>query len=293
MTDFVPAEKAMPVREPSTANLTIDSVDRNNFGNTTSASFSISKPNSILNGFFTRIATSEVVLDWLEPNINASFATNCVTLDISGASPVSVSVPVGFYNVAQILDAAVQRLNDISGTTSTAFVINNAVSPPTLKATNGALYWSIQIAAGNGINGFMGIGAGYYTSPGGSVYLDGVADIRRVRYIDFVSPELTYNQELKDSSTNPVVHDALCRWYMEWDNPVAYDKYGYPIFMGYSAFQVRRLFSPPKQIKWEPNMPLGQLSFQLYKDGQTPTGQALVITNPQTNWRMTLQVSEV
>jgi hypothetical protein len=289
MTDFVPAEKAMPVREPSTANLMVDSLDRNNINSTTCANFSISKSNSLMNGFFTRVGVTEVVFDWLEPNINSTYATNVATLDISGGSTYNVSVPVGFYTVAQLLDAVVQRFNDISGTTTTAFVINNAVSPPTLSATNAAIAWNILIAAGY-INGFQ---SALYTPAGGVRYLDGVADLRLYKYIDFVSPELTYNQDLKDGATNNSARDVLTRWYMEWDNPAPLDKYGYPIAMGTTSFQVRRLFSPAKQIRWEPNQPLGQVSFQLYVNSGLISLQPLQITNNLTNWRMTLQMSEV
>jgi hypothetical protein len=287
MTDFVPAEKAMPVREPSTANLMIDSIDRNNINNTTCANFTISKQNSLLNGFFTRIATSEVVLDWNEPNIPSNLATNAGQLDISGGSTYNVTVPVGFYNASQLIDAVIQRFNDISGTTSTAFVVNTATSPISVSATNASVAWRIFIG---GINSFQNTS---YVPAGGSRTLDGIADLRNIKYIDFVSPELTYNQELKDSSTNIAVRDVLCRWYMEWDNPVVYDKYGFPIFMGYSSFQVRRIFSPPKQIRWEPNMPIGQVSFQLYRDSGLIALQPFVVQNSLTNWRMTLQVSEV
>ena len=58
--------------------------------------------------------------------------------------------------------------------------------------------------------------------------------------------------------------------------------------MGYSPFSIRRTFNPPKQIKWSPNQPIGQLSFRVLK-----SDASLVPMLPSTNWGMVLQVSEV
>ena len=59
--------------------------------------------------------------------------------------------------------------------------------------------------------------------------------------------------------------------------------------MGYTRFVRRRLYNPPKQIKWQPNQPMGNLSFQVYgDDGDLVTADLL-----DSNWLMTLQLSEV
>ena len=114
------------------------------------------------------------------------------------------------------------------------------------------------------------------------------ADLRPFRYIDFVSTQLTYNQNVKDASTATIVRDVLARWYFAYDQPPTLDEYGFPILMGYSAFCLRRTFSPPKQIKWESNMPVGNLTFQLYN-----SAGELIETEADTSWQMTLQISEV
>lgn len=99
--------------------------------------------------------------------------------------------------------------------------------------------------------------------------------------------QLTYNQAVKDASTSPNERDVLCRWYFDYDNQTPTDGYGFPILMGYAPFCLRRLFNPPKQIQWETNIPVGNLSFQLYDDDGT-----LVPVNSRTEYLMTLQVSE-
>ena len=61
--------------------------------------------------------------------------------------------------------------------------------------------------------------------------------------------------------------------------------------MGYTPFVVRRLFNPPKQIRWDSNLPVGNLAFTLYSDQGTPL-EVVYPAIQDTNWLMTLQLSE-
>lgn len=286
MVDFVPAERSTTIRQPSTANLQLDSFDRNVI-NPTPWNFQINRGNSILNGFFTRIGTTEVVLEWNLANIQPALDNS--TLDISFNNTVyTVPFSTGFYDVALVLDEIVDYMNTITSTTDWSVktvggVIGLDVSGGVFRVLPGNLQQ--QLALGLVTTGFKPINR---------------PDLRPWRYLDFISSQLTYNQELKDSSTCPIVRDVLCRWYMAWDNPPDIDKYGFPILMGYTPFTARRIFNPPKQIKWDENQPIGQLSFEVYGQSEFyPTGKLLseiyttALSNTHTNWLMTLQVSEV
>ena len=58
--------------------------------------------------------------------------------------------------------------------------------------------------------------------------------------------------------------------------------------MGYKPFCLRRIFNPPKQIKWDQNLPVaGVMDFALYDNNGK-----LAATTDTTNFLMTLQVSE-
>jgi hypothetical protein len=82
------------------------------------------------------------------------------------------------------------------------------------------------------------------------------------RFVDFVSPQLTYAQDLKDSNTEDSSYDVLLRWYFSaTDQSPLLDHYGYIIPYGSYPINERRLFSPPKYIKWDSNLPLG--NFQI------------------------------
>lgn len=299
------AEKASTIRYPSTANLMIDSADRVNpatgsyAGQPSAFNFQISRSNSIFNGFFTRIATTEVVLEWSEPNVRWDLSNNFINIGTAAVPNRAVYLPgmssnsgAGFYNVAQVLDAIVLAANALG--TIGAWSVDKVNYPmPTLISTVAFNIPDCPLARQLTL----------ITSPSIRTTFNIVRDpdLRQFRYIDFVSAQLTYNQDLKDSSTAPIVQDVLCRWYFSYDNQTLYDKYNYPIEMGYNAFVIRRLFNPPKQIRWSPEQPLGNIAFQVYSDNgalvnqfSTPSTRApsgILLYN--TNWLMTLQISEV
>lgn len=113
-------------------------------------------------------------------------------------------------------------------------------------------------------------------------------------FVDFVCEQLTYNQNLKDTDTG-VSRNLLCRLYLLGETSAGAD----PTLLGSAPFNVHRLFSFPKQIKWTGNQPVsGGLRFQLY-DSQglllttgNPTG-GLNADEQMGNWSLTLLVSEV
>lgn len=286
MALFSPSEKAVPIRYPSTANLQLDSFDRNT-ADITPWAFSISRSNSILNGFFTRIATTEVVLEWNQANINNNL--NNTTIDVSYNNNIyTVPYSQGFYTVASVLDEFVDAMNTLTSSTNWSVktvggVVGLDVSGGVFRVLPGVLQQ--QLGLGLVTTGFKPVNR---------------PDLRPWRYLDFVSSQLTYNQDLKDSSTCPVVRDVLCRWYFAWDDPPVVDAYGFPILMGYTPFTARRIFNMPKQIRWDSIQPIGNLSFEVFGQNEFyPTGTPLAsiystaLSNIHTNWLMTLQVSEV
>jgi len=278
MTDFIPSESGTPIRYPSTANLMISSSDRNTALNLSPWDFQITKKQSILNGFFTRVGTTEVVLNWVEPNIVTGNNDTFTVVKTAGAVSYSVTVPEGFYTVAQLLDTLVVLLN-AAGTGITWSITGvgaNCGLTGTAAFTIPVTALSSQLNISNATSGTTAL-----ISPS--------PDLRPTSYIDFVSSELTYNQAVKDSATSAGQPQVLCRWYFAWDEQPLFDSYGFPILMGYMSFCARRTFNPPKQIRWSPNQPIGNLAFQvLDENGNIYPNEGL-----ESSWQMTLQVSEV
>lgn len=301
-------ETAVTIRQPATANLMLDSADRAfdlsgtyKIYGTTPFDFSITKPQNLLNGFFNRIGTSEVVLDWDIPNIGSKTLNNEIFFDVSGI-PLSTTLARGFYNVADVLTALPKGMN---------IACQIASIPSTIALFSTSVF-------GDYANTITNFGSANYTfnpnqplidrlinpskqvTPNRVKLVNTQPDLRPFRYIDFVSAELTYNQDLKDSSTTNQVRDVLNRWYFDWDTEPSLDSLGYSIYMGYTPFRARRIYNPPKQIRWGNNQPIGQLSFQVYGDNGSNLSYLSNLSVPgdpfpptnTTNWLMTLQVSE-
>lgn len=277
-------DKATTIRQPSTANLMIDSADRNLDVYPSPYNFQINKSQNTQQGFFTRIGVCEVVLNWAEGNLFGS----TISLDISGTS-VRSTVPInfnGFGDVAFVLDA----IADLSGT--------NGVG---LRVAQVGPYWGIVATNGR----FRVLPSGLATAlriqtlplPASQALITFQPDLRSYEFIDITSSSLTYAQDTKDTSTAAIEKDVLCRWYFSEDVPENQDKYGFPILQGYEPFSRRRIYNPPKQIKWDNNLPLGNLLFQIYnEDGdiveETFPYNPNTPDEPMTRWFMTLQLSE-
>lgn len=270
-------EKGTTIRYPSTANLMVDSADRPNNTTTTPWNFQITKTNSIMNGFFTRVGTTEVVLEWCEPNIVGGE----ISLDISGATVRSIETfnYDGFFTVESLLQAIATDASGTNGVVFTASVTGDGYGG---LGSTGGKFQVVDTPLAEQLN--LPIMGGLSNRKN----IVGCPDLRFYRYLDFVSQQITYAQDLKDNSTQPINRDVLCRWYMAEDSPEQLDGFGYPILMGYKAFVRRRLFNPPKQIKWDNNLPVGNVSFQVYRE----TGSLVGNSNNESNWLMTLQFSE-
>ena len=276
------------IRQPATANFMIDSADRGK----SSASpwdFQITRNQSLMNGYFSRIGTTEVILEWCVPNISSN--NNTLIFDISGATgqalQQTITLTTGFYTVEQMLKAVVAKLTDLSGTTGSSFsILQDTTNNQVAIAISAGVF---RIDAATTLSNQIGFPVGNAAK---TLVVPPCADLRITRYIDFISAQLTYCQDLKDTSTAPNSQDVLCRWYMANDTDVVpIDAYGFPIRMGYTPFSLRRLFSPPKQIRWDNYQPLGNLAFQVLED-QAQVLEPNLSPPYRSNWLMTCQMSE-
>jgi hypothetical protein len=277
---------------------------------TSSGDFLISKNQSLFNGFFKRLALQEIVLDWGIPNIAehplgggviVDMYTFSVTYDIgAGDVTVTITLPQGFYNVEQCLDAIVLELNTSIGVPN-FFQVNTTASPPLVflvlnQTLNPGRTFTINSNGGEYNLPIKLFGQRQVDLAPLAQYQIGAPDIRPYYYIDFVSPQLTYNQDLKDNTTAETQRDVLYRWYFAEDNvPQDYDGYGFPIYQGYRPFISRRLIAYPKQILWNPSQPIGQVSFQVYGDDGyliNPTLYNPIYGDPEMEFQMTFLLSE-
>lgn len=309
MSAFVPTEKATSIRFPSTANFLIQSQDRYAYGsdNSTAGNFTIQKNNSLLNGYFTRMAPTEVTLKWCIPNVYDISGANPLTesgvfypanvrVDISGGAITNVKIPVGLYTIAQALDTLVVKLNAASlgatfsitiGTDGTSVSLTSTVAYRFATTTN-----NLVSSLGFGLGGSYALSRTIYNNTPQQISSNPSTTLVQFDYLDFISTQLTYNQELKDASTDTNVRDILFRWNLTQQPSPYPDKYGFPIYPTYAPFYERRPIAFPKQIKWANNMPIGQLLFEVYATSSNGDGSTLLNAD-YYDWGMLLLVSEV
>lgn len=314
-------DKGTTIRVPSTALLLVDSKDRyRDFvqasqGTTSPYDFNIYKSQSILNGFFHRIALTEIVFPFalynmVTPLQTISFsykvgagATNTSTITLGAPTPLNF---VGFFTpdeIASELETQILAINVALTGTTVAYINGymNFLFPagvtasfnrdPALPGTTYQLFDFLNMNVDN--------------TALQNVQLSGYTRCRWTEYIDIVCSQLTYNQDLKDSSTSFIGQDVLARIYLEdednkiipvWDS--ATNSVLMPVdtqVLGTYPSVIYRKFPHPKQIQWNNEQPIGNLRFQVYDD----KGRILTSYDNEDlpdyklpNWRMSLLVSE-
>ena len=298
-------DRAITVRPSSTSLFCIDSSDRYNtvvaqqFGTTSPYNFVISKNESLLNGFFSRIGLTEIVFPYYIPNINNQ--TNTIKMIYNGGAETNVTINNGFYSPTA-LAAALQASLIVAGAAGATVIYN----------TTGQFV--IDVGAGNDIILFDGTNAPYgislfdllggtaaWINPGGQVLTGRVTRCRFTEYIDIVCTQLTYNQDLKDSSSDPVVRDIIARVYLECENdqPIPVNVVAgtntsvINTVPGTYPFTIYRQFKTPKMIKWNKSQPIGNLKFEVYDSrGNQLTMAGIMEDYLAPDWRMSLLVSE-
>lgn len=335
MVDFIPTEKGTAIRNPSTANFQINSRDRvrDSYGNfiEKSDSFSISPTASLLNGFFTRLGVVEIVFDWQVPNVSASAGNNKILYQVSTSttalSSYQTTIPEGNYQASDLLKVMANNMNLTVGNAwfTSGYTANTGTTvasgsnifptlPPTgyIAGTTNNIYLTQFDRFSSALANQLQLSSCYRTYSGapatnvGNIYCAINPTVTPLKYIDIVCRQLTYNQSLKDGTTSITENqDVLYRWNLAWeDNGNITDPSNMVIYQGYTKFQSRRFLAFPKQIKWTPNQPIGQIQFELFGVGVAydPLTQILSeVVKPLSywygngglEWSMNLLVSEV
>jgi len=252
------------IRPSSTALLTIDSEDRfNDFVQKRAAvpgsynyspyDFAITKNQAIMNGFFTRLAVTEVVFPWAIPNINIRTASIVVTYKNGASAAVTTTIlptstfnsgvyageayfPIGFYTPAKLaarLQAALRDVTGFAGLDVTYGIDYNTYSGTTGLGNNQPVF-AVLTGSTTELISFQALpyNTSNYPYPSTTRQLfdllgfdsnsGTLADAvygnptfcQAIKYIDIVCPTLVYNQALKDTSSATISQDSLCRVYL-------------------------------------------------------------------------------
>lgn len=322
-------ERAVTQRPVSTAILAIDSEDRfrdydesrgvvSAVPNYSPYDFTINKSQSLMNGFFTRLGVTELVFPWMIPNINRQTYLMGIEYDI-GAGPVedAIDLDEGFYTPSMIAAAIQAKVRAIApaagdlGSFTMTYGIATIGQPTTTQRpifeykTNNASTVAFS-PVGFGIYadrrrkqlfdllGFTGANEAL------SIEDDGTDTFcQYTRYVDIVCTQLTANQALKDTMSQTVARDVLCRVYV--GDAVGSQSTVLPSSStfcppGCMPTTIYKDFAQPKQIQWLPNQPVpGVLRFEVFDDagnGLNSVIQGVTTAGNGANWSMTLLVSE-
>jgi hypothetical protein len=332
LPDYNARQVAQTIRMPSTALLTIDSEDRYadyNDARTQVLSpydFTISKTESLMPGFMTRIGISEVVFPWVIPNINPR--TNEIVFSVSNndgdnLNSTTISLLQGFYTpdaLATALEAAINTYLGTLGFGDTISILYGVAGIPNfeISAIDGGHLDFMGLSAllentadypypatSKQLYDILGLGTigEFLIEPNIPVY--GSATLcQAIRYIDIVCNQLTNSQAQKDQTSQTVARDMLCRLYLGDAGGSASstisavsNQFCPP---GCAPFVIYRNFATPKQIQWIPNQNIpGFLQFQVYDDTGALLNQSVAVDEgdyqkgyTSTDWSMTMLVSE-
>lgn len=325
---------AQTIRQPSTALLTIDSEDRYKdytqarSNQTSPYNFTISKNESLMPGFMTRIGISEIVFPWTIPNINQKTSEIAVSVIVGGITPFQTNIvlPTGFFKPAEIATALQAEIQDFlttdvsNGDTFTCTYGTEATPSFVFTFTPGSVSTTMAISplAYNSaaypypsttkqLYDLLGLTepTTLFGTPNPNTVFGSYTLCQAIRYVDIVCNQLTNSQAQKDQTSQTVARDMLCRVYLGsggGDSQSTVDPSNAAFCPpGCSPFVIYRNFTMPKQIQWIPNQNIpGFLQFQVYDDTGLFLDESIIVGvegeaqtgYPFTDWSMTMLVSE-
>lgn len=293
-----------PQRPPASAYLLIDSLDRyenNQFGadNTNIAllkymggaspgadNFTIQRNTPLLNGYFTRLAITQVQFEYNLPTILTDFNDTLYMRYTQGAN-VNVSVPIvlpaGWYNnteLAAALQATIRAALATAGVPNAGFTC--AFTLPnyslTFETNNTDTFGFADVVTGlNSIQQaqylkalqLVGITSDQLLAALANPSLTSLAANRSPRliytqYVDIVSRNLTKYQRVKDADTASQKNKSyiIARIYFVAPNTTQFVDASGASF-GSRPFIICVDYNTPKHIKWSPNEAVHELDFQI------------------------------
>ena len=305
-------ERGVDIRMPSSALLGASSFDR--YANRMDRALNATSPfdvlltsrQNFLNGFFTRVALTEVRIPWYLPTLTAR--NNVIVLQyfpaVGPPATYVLTLTPGWYTPTT-LASELQRVIRLP-------IVNGGANLPLFTVAYSGTQYNFTASSNVAGEEFTFLPQAVATATARtSVYemmnwinnyvattqISGVPTMLSTEFIDIVSSQLTYAQNVKDGDTGKVNRDVVARIYLAKDG-LDND----PASLGSTPFIIYRQFQTPKQIQWDKNLPIGQLSFQLYDDAGQPLttnvpGGQLIGTAPldtaMGDWSITLLVSEV
>ena len=289
MSSGAPIEHGTPVRYPAVALMCVDSEDGKEFDtdkyridSNRPSQIYINRQRPVMFGYMTRLALTEMNIQWDTPNVNN--LNNTLTIrtwsgvDASG-NPIStgyhrITIDADFYTQSELATEVQTALTDLSGatggltfqvtfdTSSLGFTIVQTALDP-----SGNVKGYFSIVPGDAPQSLTGLPSKQYDllymmgfealaslkNTYYSILYGAYAPMIYTPYIDVVSNLLTKNQNVSDGSTSKrYTGSKLARIYFsnEYVNNRATTDVSGNETIGIRPCKFRREFITPKQIQW-------------------------------------------
>lgn len=268
-----------PIRPPASAEFVMDSLDRYTdpfqrlTGTIPANDFLLSRQQALLYGYFTRLAITQILLEYRVPTITPR--NNTLVLTTSPAQNIyTVTLDTGYYNettLAAEIQTKVLALpgNPFAGFTATA---GNAFGGITLACAGvqflvDAQYDNIVDHIYNASRTAITVGAtNENLTIAGNTQVLQAPQLSYTRYIDLVSDRLTKFQRVKDGTTKSPKNQTAIVARMYLTAPNSSDPITATTGVGSLPFNLCIDYNTPKHIKWSPNEALNELDFRLYDE---------------------------
>lgn len=321
------------IRASSTALLTIDTADRMRFDangyridTTAPNDIYINKQQSIVKGYFTRLALTELNMQWNTPNViesgacknNTLLLERSLTVDGPVVASYTVELAEGFYTPNELAEAIQTTLNDgagVFGVTSWECSYGSRGGAFSLGDTSDTVRFRIHpqnLGQKDDLCNLMGFSTPSQLFNYG--VLGSYAPMVYTPYFDIQSDQLTKKQNVLDGASSTITGtQLLTRVYLNeygvnrrYDaEPITPEGTGC-VIVGVRPFSLYREFQNPKQIFWDTKEYIDVIDLRLvdYKGRllyMPPQGSAvlgtgsdarLTICGNSTNYQMTIQVTE-
>lgn len=285
----------------------------------------INKQQALLSGYFTRIALTEINMDWDIPNVNGYNNTFTMIFYFAPGlfKSVTFELAQAFYDMAQLATGLTTEINNYIATDGDLNGLYNILITPNQEYR----FFSIENLEGVAPNKKkFGIAPISQVERGTSDLCDlmGLATINSslqftgvataystmlyTPYFDIVSKQITKKQNVKDNSTSENTgNNLLARVYLNAfginknkATPVVGDPED---IIGVTPFSIHYEFQNPKQIYWDTKEFLNVIDLTLIDDKgrvlyettsmyDTTVPTEYMLGTGNTNWQLTFAVTE-
>ena len=270
------------IRQPATAQLLIDSLDRFTAGypnslaeaqSLSSSNWSLNLQQVVMNGYVTRLGVSQILFHWNLRTVVGGYS-DAFSVSYDGGAAVQVALVTGWYNVETMAAMLQAQLN--LAVVGAAFVVQWDALRGVFSVDAGAGHTVVfQPPADNRERRTQHMLGLLAAQPAAQIQRGVPPTMLPTRYVDICSTYLTKYQRLKDANTlqSNITSTCIARLFAIPLNSSEYIRAGTALAdassPGDAPFVITVDYTFPKQIAWNPEEGISNFDIQLFdEDGE-------------------------